>query len=58
MQEKLAQLRENALEWLERMDISTSTSKPTEEEEEEEEAEEGASTAIDPEDDFKREMHL
>ena len=53
MREKLAKLKGVELEWLERMDVTVAASETKEEEEEEEQGE-----AMDPEDDFKREMLL
>ena len=57
MQEKIAELKERALEWIERMDVAAPASESSlaEKGEGEEEGDEGA---VDPEDDFKREMHL
>lgn len=52
MQEKLAELKENEMEWLERVDITSAAPLGGGEEEGEEES------RLDPEDDFKREMLL
>ena len=56
MQEQLAMLKERGLDWIERMDITAPASESTLSEVEEGEGE--AESALDPEDDFKREMYL
>lgn len=53
MQEKLAVLKEKDLGWIERMDITAPALESALSEVEEE-----AEGTVDPEDDFKREMHL
>ena len=60
LREKLAFLQKKELEWLERMDITSQPSPTTlrsEGEASNDKAEEEGDE-IDPEDDFKREMHL
>ena len=59
MQEKIKLLQERGLGWLERMDVTAPASQSTLAEEQKGEGggeEEGE--GLDPEDDFKREMHL
>ncbi len=57
MQKKIAELLEGGLEWIERMDITAPASESALTEKEEGEGE-GEESGLDPEDDFKREMHL
>ena len=55
MRAKLAELKKDELDWIERMDVTVPDLEDEEEEKKEGEEEENE---IDPEDDFKREMHL
>ena len=56
LREKLAFLKQNELEWLERMDTTSQPVVQSEGEASNDKGEGGGE--IDPEDDFKREMHL
>ena len=51
MKQKLSELKAKELEWIERMDVTETMPKSTLEEGEDKDI-------LDPEDDFKREMHL
>ena len=58
MKEKLSFLRKKELEWLERMDVISQPGTATVQSEGEASNEREESDELDPEDDFKREMHL
>ncbi len=54
MREQLAKLKEKELQWLEKMDITVTLESKSDDEEDGA----GENSALDPEDDFKREMLL
>ena len=61
MREKLAFLKKKELEWLERMDVTSQPGSATLQSEGEasnEKGEDEEMVKLDPENDFKREMHL